>query len=335
MMGFDLSTTYLGLNLKNPLIASASPLTQHLSNFRKLEDAGIAAIVKSSLFEEQLKGEEGELNYHLSQGVESYAEALDFFPQPEEFALGPEEYLDQIREAKKIVDIPIIGSLNGYSPGGWIKYAKLIQEAGADALELNIYFIPTDVNKDAATIEQEYLDIITSVRETVTIPIAVKMNPFFTNCAHMAKRIDDCGADGLVLFNRFYQPDIDLEELEVVPNIILSTPQAVRLPLRWIAILHGQLQCSLGATSGIHNTADVLKMVMAGADATLLCSALLKNGIKQAGVILEGMEEWMDEHEYESIKQMKGSMSQKSCANPSAFERAQYTRALQTYQMDQ
>ena len=333
-MSVDLSTTYMGLKLKNPLIASASPLTQHLSNFRKLEDFGIAAIVKHSLFEEQLKGEAYELNYHLSQGTNSYAESLDYFPKPDDFVLGPEEYLSHLRKAKKAVGIPIIGSLNGYSPGGWVKYAKLIEEAGADALELNIYFIPTDANKEAASIEKEYLDIITSVKKSISIPVAVKMNPFFTNLANMAKRIDACGADGLVLFNRFYQPDIDLEELEVRPNIILSTPHALRLPLRWTAILYGRIKASLAATSGIHSTTDVLKMIMVGADATMLCSVLLKSGMKQIGVILKGLEEWMIEHEYTSVQQMKGSLSQKSCAHPFAFERAQYTRALQTYQID-
>lgn len=333
-MSVDLSTQYLGMTLKNPLVASASPLTQHPGNFRKLEDAGVAAIVKHSLFEEQLRGETQELLYHLNQGTDSFAESLNYFPVPEEFVLGPDEYLDHIRGAKKAIDIPVIGSLNGYSKGGWLKYAKLIEEAGADALELNIYFIPTDMNKSSEVIEQEYLDIVKAVKANVTIPVAVKMSPFFTNMANMAKRIDDIGADGLVLFNRFYQPDIHLEELEITPHIILSTPHALRLPLRWIAILHGQLDASLAATSGIHSARDVLKMLMVGADVTMLCSVLLKSGMKQVGIILKEMEEWMAENEYKSVRQMKGSMSQKSCADPSAFERAQYTRALQTYLMD-
>ena len=333
-MSVDLSTAYLGLKLKNPLVASASPLTQHLSNFRKLEDFGVAAIVKHSLFEEQIKGEAYEMEHRLSQGTDSYAESLDYFPKPDEFIIGPEEYLGHIRDAKKAVNIPIIGSLNGYSSGGWIKYAKLIEEAGADALELNIYFIPTDINKDSQSIEKKYLDIISSVKKSISIPVAVKMSPYFTNLANMAKRIDESGADGLVLFNRFYQPDIDLETLEVKPNVILSSPQALRLPLRWTAILYGQIKASLAATSGIHSAEDVLKMIMAGADVTMLCSVLLRSGMKQIRVILQGLEEWMNEHEYVSVQQMKGSMSQKSCDNPSAFERAQYTRALQTYQID-
>lgn len=333
-MSVDLKTKYMGLKLKNPLVASASPLTRHLDNFKKLEDAGIAAIVKHSLFEEQFIGERHEMNRHLSQGTDSFAESLSFFPEPDEFVLGPDEYLDHIAKAKKAVNVPIIGSLNGFSSGGWTKFAKLIEDAGADALELNIYSIPTNVDMPSSQVEEDYIRVIESARQTVKIPVAVKLSPYFTNFANMAKRIDATGIDALVLFNRFYQPDINLEELEVQPNIILSSSYSMRLPLRWIAILHGKIKASMAATTGIHTAEDVLKMLMAGADATMLCSTLLKNGIKQVGVILKNMEQWMVEHEYDSVKQMQGSMSQKSCPIPSSFERAQYTRALQTYHVD-
>ena len=267
----------------------------------------------------------------MAQGTESFAEALTYFPEPEAFNLGPEEYLKHIAQAKKAVRIPIIASLNGSSAGGWTNYAKQIQQAGADALELNIYCIPTDFNLSAGEIEQSYLDILKAVKKEVTIPVAVKMSPFFTNFACMAKKLDDAGANGLVLFNRFYQPDIDLESLEVKPNILLSTPMAMRVPLRWIAILHGRLHASLAATSGIHRASDVLKMLMAGADVTMLCSALLRHGIPQIGVIERELVAWMEEHEYESVEQLKGSLSQKNCPAPSAFERAQYMRAISSY----
>ncbi len=327
----DLSTTYMGLKLKNPLVASASPLSEKIESVRKLEDMGIAAIVKHSLFEEQLTIEAKNLYHHLTQGTESYAESLSYFPQSYEFILGPEEYLDHLQKTKKAVGIPVIGSLNGCTLGGWTKYAKHMQQAGADALELNIYFIPTDPEMDSLTVEQRYLDILKAVKQHVTIPVAVKLSPFFSNVANMAQRLDTAGADALVLFNRFYQPDIDLELLDVVPNLLLSTPQAMRLPLRWIAILHGRLKASLAATSGIHQAEDVLKMLMAGADVTMLCSTLLKNGVQYTREILEGMTYWMEEHGYESVRQMKGSISQKSCANPSAFERANYMKTLQSY----
>ncbi|HOW35001.1 MAG TPA: dihydroorotate dehydrogenase-like protein [Candidatus Omnitrophota bacterium] len=327
----DLSTNYMGLKLKNPLVASASPLSENIDNIKRMEDAGIAAVVHHSLFEEQITREVYELDHHMTHGTESFAESLTYFPEPSDFILGPEEYLNHIEKAKKAVKIPVIGSLNGHSGGGWVKYAKRIQEAGADALELNIYFVATDPDVSGEKIEQSYLDILRSVKANVTIPVAVKISPFFSALANMAKRLDAAGADGLVLFNRFYQPDIDLETLSVVPNLFLSTSNKMRLPLRWIAILYGEVKASLAATSGIHTSEDVLKMLMAGADATMLCATLLKNGIGHAGEILKGMELWMQENEYESVKQMKGSISQKSCENPEAFERANYMKALQSF----
>jgi dihydroorotate dehydrogenase (fumarate) len=327
----DLSTTYMGLKLKNPLVASASPLSEDLDNFKRLEDAGVAAIVKHSLFEEQLTQDVYDLNHYTTQGTESFPESLTYFPDPPQFVLGPDEYLEHIYKAKRAVTIPIIGSLNGHSAGGWTKYAKYMEEAGANAIELNIYFLATDPEATSMHIENVYLEILHSVKSTVKIPVAVKLSPFFTSLAHMAKRLDELGADALVLFNRFYQPDIDLDKLEVVPNLILSTPFAMRLPLRWIAILYGRIKASLAATSGIHNAEDVLKMVMVGADVTMLCSTLLKNGIGHIKSILNDVQRWMDEHDYESIQQMKGSMSYKAYENPKAFERANYMKVLQSF----
>ena len=327
----NLSTTYLGLKLRTPLVPSASPLSEDIDDIKKMEDAGASAVVLYSLFEEQLRQDRAELNQSMEQGTESFAEALTYFPEPESFHLGPEEYLKHIADAKKAVRIPVIASLNGSSTGGWTSYAKQIQQAGADALELNIYHIPTDANLSAEKVEQEYLDILKAVKSEVKIPVAVKMSPFFTNFACMAGKLDAAGANGLVLFNRFYQPDIDLDSLEVKPNILLSTPMAMRMPLRWIAILHGRLRTSLAATSGIHRASDVLKMLMAGADVTMLCSVLLRHGIPQISAIERDLVAWMEEHEYESVAQLKGSLSQKNCPAPSAFERAQYMRAISSY----
>lgn len=321
----------MGLKLKNPLIASAGPLSHKLDGIKRLEQSGVAAVVFFSLFEEQIVHEGMELHHHSTFGTESYAEALSFFPEADAYKLTPDEYLVHISEAKRNVGIPIIGSLNGFTEGGWIKYAKRIQEAGADALELNIYYLPTDSSLTALQVEDRYLDIFRAVKGSVTIPVAVKLSPYFSATANMAKKLDEAGADGLVLFNRFYQPDIDLENLEVVANVLLSTPQALRLPLRWIAILYGHLKCSLAATSGIHEAKDVLKMLMVGADVTMLCSTLLKNGPGYVEKILKEMTAWMLEHEYESVKQMQGSMSQKSCPNPQAFERANYIKVLDSY----
>jgi len=288
-------------------------------------------VVLHSLFEEQLRQERLELNQKLEQGTESFPEALTYFPEPEEFTLGPEEYLKHIAKAKRAVKIPVIASLNASSPGGWTQYAKLIQQAGADALELNIYHIPTNLKQTGSAVEQTYLDILTAVKAQVSIPVAVKVSPFFSNFANMAARFEAAGADGLVLFNRFYQPDIDLQDLEVRPNILLSTPMAMRLPLRWIAILAGKLDLSLAATSGIHRGSDALKMLLAGADAVMLCSTLIRHGVQQFSVIERELTAWLVEHEYESIQQLKGSLSQKNCADPESFERAQYMRAISSY----
>lgn len=327
----DLTTNYLGFNLKNPLVVSASPISGNIDEIRKAEDAGAAAVVLPSLFEEQLEHESAELDHHLTHGTESFAEALTYFPQLSDFRVGPEDYLDLITRAKTAVQIPVIASLNGSSPGGWTNYARDIQKAGADALELNIYYIPTDPDIGAAQVEQTYLDILKAVKSVVTIPVAVKLSPFFSSMANMAKRLDEAGANALVLFNRFYQPDINIETLEVESNVLLSTPQASRLPLRWIAILYGKVKADLAATGGIHTAEDALKMLMAGVNATMLCSVLLKHGVEHIAKIRQEMCAWMDQHEYDSVKQLQGSLSQKNCPDPTAFERAQYMRAISTY----
>jgi dihydroorotate dehydrogenase (fumarate) len=328
----DLTARYLGMQLRTPLVASASPLSQEIADLRRLEDAGASAVVLYSLFEEQLRQESLELDFYLSEGTESHPESIKFFPEPSEFHLGPDEYLEHIRKAKAAVKIPVIASLNGSSVGGWIQYATQIQEAGADALECNIYWIVTNPDMTSADVEQHYLDILQAVKSAVTIPVAVKVSPFFSNMANMAKRLDAAGADGLVLFNRFYQPDIDLETLELNPRVLLSTPQAMRLPLTWIGILYGRVQASLAATSGIHGAEDVIKLLMVGANVTMLCSTLLRNGINHLRSIEQGVRQWMEAHEYESVQQMQGSMSQKNCPDPSAFERAQYMRAIKGIQ---
>jgi len=328
----DLTTEYLGLKLRSPLVVSASPLSEDIDNLKRMEDAGAAAVVLYSLFEEQLRQDRLELNENMEQGTESFAEALTYFPEPEDFRLGPEEYLKHIAAAKKSTRIPIIASLNA-SEGGWTDYSRKIEQAGADAIELNIYYIPTDMNLTGTEVEMTYLDILKAVRANVKIPVAVKLSPFFSNFANMARRLDQAGADGLVLFNRFYQPDIELESLEVKPNILLSTPMAMRLPLRWIALLHNRLRASLAATSGIHRASDVLKMLMAGADVTMLCSTIIRHGIPQIALIERDLVAWLTEHEYESVRQLKGSLSQSKCAEPAAFERAQYMKAITGYSL--
>ena len=329
----DLTTSYLGLQLRSPLIVgAAAPLSEDINNIKRMEDAGAAAVVLHSVFEEQLTQEQYELHHHLEYGTHSFAEALSYFPEPDLFHTGPEDYLNQIRKAKEMVNIPIIASLNGSTLGGWTDYARQIEQAGADALELNIYYVPTDFDLTASQVEANYIEILRSVKSVVTIPVAIKLSPYFSNMANMAKQLTEAGADGLVLFNRFYQPDINIEALEVEPNVLLSTPQAMRLPMRWIAILYGRLNVDLAATSGIHKPQDVLKMLMAGANVTLLVSVLLRHGIEHIQVIEEGMRQWMEECEYESVKQMQGSMSQINCPDESAFERAQYMKAIQSYQ---
>jgi dihydroorotate dehydrogenase (fumarate) len=324
----DLTTTYLGLKLRTPLVASASPLSQTIDGIRQLEDVGASAVVLYSLFEEQLRKESAELEHDLAAGTESTAEAITFLPQSGEFKVGPEEYLDHIRKAKEAVRIPIIASINGATPGGWTDYAKRMEQAGADAIECNIYKIASDPNISSTQIEQDYVDILKAIKSVVKIPVAVKLSPFFSNMARMGKQLDDAGANGLTLFNRFYQPDINLETLEIEPHVLLSTAQALRLPLTWIGILYGRIRASLAATSGVHGPEDVIKLIMVGADVTELCSTLLRNGVSHLRYIEQGVLDWLESHEYDSIRQMKGSMSQMSCADPSAYERAQYMRAV-------
>ncbi|MBV8482683.1 MAG: dihydroorotate dehydrogenase-like protein [Verrucomicrobia bacterium] len=326
----NLKTTYLGLTLRTPLVPSASPLSESLDNIKRMEDAGAAAVVMHSLFEEHISFERHQFLHHLTQGTESYAEALSYFPEMDELAVGPESYLDEIVAAKAAVSIPIIGSLNGSTVGGWTDYARRIQEAGADALELNIYWIPTDLELRGEEVERRYLEIVAHVNRIVSIPVTVKLSPFFSNVANMAKRLVEEGAKGLVLFNRFYQPDIDLELLDVNPNLLLSSPMAMRLPLRWIALLYGRLNVDLAATSGIHSGRDVVKMLMAGADVTMLCSALIRRGIPYLTLVEHELAEWLEQHEYDSVEQLKGSLSQLKCPTPEAFERAQYVRGIAT-----
>jgi dihydroorotate dehydrogenase (fumarate) len=306
-------------------------LTEELSNIRWLEDSGAAAIVLHSLFEEQIRRERLEINHHMEHGTESFAEALTYFPEPEVFHVGTDAYLDHIRIAKTMVDVPIIGSLNGFTLGGWTNYAKQMEEAGADAIELNIYWIPTDLNMSGAAVEQHYVDIVHAVREVVNIPLAVKLSPYFSNTAYMAKRLCEAGADGLVLFNRFYEPDIDIENLEVQPTLILSHHSDMLLPLNWIALLHDRLPASLAATTGINKAEDVIKMLMAGADVTMLVATLLRHGIGHLKTLEEDLITWLQEHEYASLDILRGSMSQHNSPNPSEFERVQYMRAVQSY----
>ncbi len=329
----NLKTKYLGIELKNPIVPSASPLSRSLDNMKRLEDAGASAIVMYSLFEEEIAHESEELDHYLHYGTESFAEALSYFPKAEEYNLEPDSYIELLRKAKESLSIPVIPSLNGITSGGWIKYARHFEEAGADAMELNVYYIPTDPHLTSYDVEGRYINVISAVRDSVSIPLAVKLSPYFGSLANFAQRAVGAGANGLVMFNRFYQPDINLNELEVVPNVTMSDSSAIRLPMRWIAILHGKLKASLAATSGVHTAEDVLKLVMAGADVTMLCSALLQHGPKHIKTVLADLSKWMEEHEYESIEQMKGSMSQKSVADPAAFERANYVKALNSYKL--
>ncbi|MBZ8181083.1 dihydroorotate dehydrogenase-like protein [Oscillatoria salina] len=328
----DLTTNYLGLELRSPLVVgAAAPLTENIDRLQQMEDAGASAVVLHSLFEEQIRQEQLELHYHLEQGTESFAEALTYFPEPDIFHVAGEQYLKHIQQAKSRVKIPIIASLNGSTLGGWTDYAKKMAEAGADAIELNIYHIPTDLNISGEEIEKRYIEVLQSVKSTVNIPVAVKLSPYFSNIANMAKKLTEAGADGLVLFNRFYQPDIDIETLEVNPHVLLSTPQAMRLPMRWIAILYGRVNADFAATSGIHKAVDVVKMLMVGAKVTMIVSVLLRHGIGHLKSIETDLKVWLEEHEYESVKQLQGSMSQINCPNPTEFERVQYMKAIQNY----
>lgn len=338
----NLSTTYLGLNLASPLVPSASPLSRSLDNLKRMEDAGAGAVVLHSLFEEQINAESHELDRSLTRGAESYAEALTYFPEQNEYRLTPDQYLEHLRRAKAALQIPVIGSLNGVSTGGWvryarqgewIKYARKMEEAGADAVEVNLYFVPTDPDLLGEAVEDMYMDMLMDVKRLVSIPVAVKLSPFFSSMANIAQRLTRAGANGLVLFNRFYQPDFDLEHLEVVPRLNLSTPhepQTLRLPLRWIAILYGRVAADLALTSGVHSAEDALKGVLAGASVVMLASELLRNGIDRLNTIRADMYQWMEERDYESIAQMRGSMSQKSVRFPAAFERAQYLKVVGT-----
>lgn len=327
----DLTTTYLGLKLKNPICPSASPLSREISNIRAMEDAGAAAVTLYSLFEEQIEHDALELHYFTTSHAESYAEALTYFPNINTFHVGPEEYLEHLRKAKESISIPVIASLNGTTTGGWTEYAKKIQDAGADALELNVYSLATDFELSSGEVEKIYIDILKNVKSTVSIPVVMKISPYISSIASFAHNLDENGADALLLFNRFYQPDIDLENLEVVPNILLSNRQSMRLPLRWIAILYGRIKADLAATSGIYTAEDVIKMIMVGASVTQMFAALHKNGIKYISEVLKNIEIWMEEHEYESLDIMKGSMSHKSVSNPGAFERANYMKALNLF----
>ncbi|MGL5032466.1 MAG: dihydroorotate dehydrogenase-like protein [Microcystaceae cyanobacterium] len=328
----NLTTTYLGMTLKSPLVVgSCAPLTEDIDNLKKMEDAGAGAIVLHSFFEEQLRQERLDLHHHLTHGTESFAEALTYFPESQIFHVGSDEYLNHIRQAKEHLNIPIIASLNGSTLGGWLDYAQQIERVGADALELNIYYVPTDLDLPGGEVERNYLDILRMVKSEVKIPISIKVSPYFSNMANMAKQFSENGADGIVLFNRFYQPDINLETLDVHPNVLLSTPQAMRLPMHWIAILYGRIHADLAATSGILHATDVLKMLMAGAKITQLVSVLLRHGINHIEVLEANLRNWMEENEYESVEQMQGSMSQLHCPDPTAFERIQYMKALQTY----
>ncbi len=327
----NVTTNYLGMLLKNPIVASSSPLSHSVDSIRRLEDAGAAAVVMYSLFEEQIGFDSYYIDFHLTQGVDSYAESISYFPDMQSYNVGPDEYLNLIRRAKEAVDIPIVGSLNGASVGGWTDYATLIEEAGADALELNVYYLPASTAITGSDVEALYLDILASVREVVTIPVAIKLSPFFSSIANMASCLSADGADGLVLFNRFYQPDFDLENLEVAPRLVLSNSNELRLPLRWVAILYGRVKADLAITSGVHTSQDVIKGLMAGAKVTMMASELLQNGVRRIGQVLGELVTWLTEHEYESVTQMIGAMSQKHCAEPAAFERANYMKMLQSY----
>jgi len=327
----DLSTNYLGLKLKNPIVASASPLTEKLENFARLEEAGASAIVMHSLMEEQIEAEAENIDNALEFGANSYAEATSYLPDMQKYHIGPERYLELLHKGKQSVSIPVIGSLNGRSPGGWVRYAELMEQAGADALELNIFDIPTDTALSAEELETRYCHLVRAIRKSVHIPIAVKLGPYFTSFAKFAKKLAESGADGVVIFNRFYQPDFDLEEMEVTPNLVLSSPHELRLRLHWAAILYHQVECYIAISGGVHDSTDVLKCMMAGAHVAMMTSALLKYGIEHIGVVLAGMESWMEEHEYVSIRQMRGSMSLVNVEEPTAFLRGNYLKTLGSY----
>ncbi|WP_428939809.1 dihydroorotate dehydrogenase-like protein [Fontivita pretiosa] len=327
----DLSTTYLGLRLSSPLMPGASPMVDDLDTVRRLEDAGASAIVMHSLFEEQITGEKLATIYHMELYADSYSEALSYFPRSDDFALGPDQYLEQIQRIKQAVNVPVIGSLNGTTPGGWIEYAKQIEQAGADALELNTYFVATDPQETGWAVELRILEVVRAVCESVTIPVAVKLSPYFSSLANFVYRLDEAGVEGLVLFNRFYQPDIDIDLLEAVPTLKLSDSSELLLRLRWLAILSRQISASLACSGGVHTAQDAIKAVMAGADAVQVVSALLRHGPEHLKVIRDDMVKWMEENSYSSLRQMRGSMALNRCPDPQAFERANYMRTLHSW----
>ncbi len=326
-----LNTRYLGLEIKNPLIASASALSKNLDNIKKMEDSGLGAVVLYSLFEEEITHESKALNHFLIRKEESFWEAVTFYPDLENYNVGPEKYLNVVRSAKEAVNFPVIGSLNGVSTGGWIRYAKLIEEAGADALELNLYYLPTNPDFDTATLEEAQIQLVKEVQKSIKIPLAVKLSPFYTSLPNFTASLGDAGAHALVIFNRFYQPDFNLEKLEVIPNLTLSTSADILLPLRWTAILYDRIKPQIALTSGVHTPEDIAKAVLAGAQAVMTTSELIVNGISKAIEMIAGFSDWMTAHEYKSVDEMRGSMSQKNVENPAAFERANYMKALTLY----
>ncbi|MBX7166144.1 MAG: dihydroorotate dehydrogenase-like protein [Pirellulales bacterium] len=330
-MMIDLSTRYLGLSLPNPVVASASPLTGHIDSLRKLEDAGAAAAVLPSLFEEQIEHDALEVQRVYEYGAESFGESLSYFPELDQPHSAPEHYLEKLAQARRAVRIPLIASLNASSPGGWVHYARRIEECGVDALELNVYYVPTDGSETAGDVERRYLDLVSQIRSTVRLPLAVKIGPQFTALPNFCRRLVDAGADGLVLFNRYLEPDIDIDTLELRPNLVLSTPHELGVALRWIAILRDQLSTSLAATGGVHTAVEAIKSLLVGADVVLLASALLKHGAGHVATILKGLEEWIAAGGYHSVGQLRGSMSRSHCPDPSALERVNYMRALVSY----
>ncbi|MDX1691037.1 MAG: dihydroorotate dehydrogenase-like protein [Acidimicrobiia bacterium] len=333
-MTVELESTYLGMTLRNPLVVAANPLGRDVEMLKRLEAAGAAAVVLPSLFEEQIEHEAYEVHNVMEYGAETYAEhASGFLPEMQEYNTGPQRYLDLVGAAREALDVPVIGSLNGASPGGWTEYARMIQDAGADALELNIYFVAADLDETGAEVEGRYLRLVQQVRSAISIPLAVKIGPYFSSIGHFARLLVDVGADGLVLFNRFNQPDIDLETLDVLPKVRLTDSDSGRLTLRWIAILRGRIEASLAATTGVHTSDDVLKLLLSGADVTMMASALLKHGPVRLTTVLDGVRAWLEEHDYASVEQMKGSLSQQYSPDPAAFERANYMDALVSYSM--
>jgi dihydroorotate dehydrogenase (fumarate) len=324
----------MGLELKNPVVASASPLSEKLENFRRMEDAGAAAVVMFSLFEEQIKHENAAIEHLITSGAESSPESLSFFPEFEDYETGPDEYLHLLRRATEAVDIPVISSLNGITNEGWINTARLMQDAGASGIELNAYYIPAKLYTDGREVEQRYLEILRAVKASVSIPVAMKLSPFFSATGNMARQFDEAGADALVLFNRFYQPDMDLDEMEVITDLKLSTPDEIRLPLLWLGLLHGRINASLAATTGVHSPVELIKYLLAGADAVMTTSGMLLHGIGFISTLVDGLQAWMEARQYDSVEQFKGSMSQANSLNPGAFERANYIKILENYKAE-